>query len=155
MTNSQAAGWWDAVLALQDLAKPIHTIFTLHQSGITNPDSLTWGRSEVTPSTLAPTWPQNHEPILPLLSLNYTLPIFHDIFAVFHSTPTSFLSRFLFHFITELELQLYSIFSPCSWLACSQVRTQPFYSFTVWLASIFSSALSTKFLVSSCCAMKC
>ena len=48
-----------------------------------------------------------------------------------------FLFRFLFHVITGFELKLYSIFSPLI-----QVKTQYFYSFTVWLSSIFSSASS-------------
>ena len=47
-------------------------------------------------------------------------------------------------FIAEFELKRYSIFSPSSQLACSQVRTQYFHSFTVSLASIFSSACSAE-----------
>ena len=53
-------------------------------------------------------------------------------------------------FVTELKLKLYGIFIQCSELTGSQVITRHFYSFTVRLASIFSSASSTQTLVLAC-----
>ena len=48
-------------------------------------------------------------------------------------------------FITELEFELYCILCPNllpMWLAHSQAKTQHCYSFTTWLASIFTSTSS-------------
>ena len=68
-------------------------------------------------------------------------PIFYIIFLF----PTSYLPRVFFLvcvilcsiLITELEFELYGIFSPCSWHVV-RLRSNIF-SFKVWLASIFSS----------------
>ena len=72
-----------------------------------------------------------------------------------HCMPTSFLFGFLiFHFHYWVSAWTLRHFQPMQ-LALSQVRTQQFYFFTVWLASIFISTSSIEILVSPCCANKC
>ena len=60
-----------------------------------------------------------------------------------HFISTSFLFLFLFYLTTVFELELYCIF-----FLSSQVKTQHFHPFTMWLAFIFSCASSIYILVS-------
>ena len=82
----------------------------------------------------------------PLVSiqLSFTLTTFHVSFIGSPSLfPPHIYLVFFSTFTTELELQVYDNFSLCSLLARSQVKTQQFYYFTVWIVSFFSPISST------------
>ena len=80
----------------------------------------------------------------PLVWIQILLTLLAFIFIVSPTPlPPRFCLVFSSIFITEFELKLYGIFSPCRELAHSLVRTHYFHSFTSSLASIFSSVSST------------